>query len=79
MGTRIGVDYDINKNNTIGLLLTGNFVFGGGITRTKTDISGPSSPVIEQTLDAVNDYYYQQTERYNLNLNYKYEDAAGSI
>jgi hypothetical protein len=79
MGTRIGVDYDINKKNTIGLLLTGNFVFGGGITRTKTDVSGQSSPVIEQTLDAVNDYYYQQTERYNLNLNYKYEDAAGSI
>ncbi len=79
MGTRLGVDYNINKNNTIGILLNGNFVFGGGITRTKTNISAPSSPIIEQTLDAVNDYYYQQTERYNLNLNYKYEDAAGRI
>lgn len=79
MGTRLGADYNINKNNTIGLLINGNFVLGGGFTRTKTSIGAPSSSAIEQTLDAVNDYYYQQTERYNLNLNYKYEDAAGSI
>ncbi|RYF09162.1 MAG: hypothetical protein EOO42_24230, partial [Flavobacteriales bacterium] len=31
MGARLGVDYNINPKNTIGLLLTGNFIFGGGI------------------------------------------------
>ncbi|MCW3075185.1 MAG: hypothetical protein JWP69_2254 [Flaviaesturariibacter sp.] len=59
------------------VLLTGNFVFGGGITRTTTGISKPNAPDLEQTLYAVNDYYFQRTERYNLNTNYKYENEKG--
>lgn len=78
MGSRFGVDYNLNKKNTIGIMLNGNFVFGGGITRTKTQITAPASQNIEQSLDAINDYYYQKTERYNLNLNYRYENATGS-
>jgi hypothetical protein len=79
MGTRLGVDYSIDKNSTLGILLNGNFVFGGGITRTGTDIGQASSTDFEQKLTAVNDYYYQQTERYNINFNYKYENAKGTI
>ena len=79
MGTRLGVDYNINKEHTIGVLLNGNFVFGGGITRTSTNIGIPYTSFVEQVLDAENDYYFQQTNRYNVNLNYRYEDAAGSI
>ena len=79
MGTRLGMDYSINKNSTIGILLNGNFVFGGGITRTGTDIGQVSSTTFDQKLTAVNDYYYQQTERYNINFNYKYENAKGTI
>jgi hypothetical protein len=79
MGTRLGADYSINAKNTIGILATGNFIFGGGITRTQTLIGATNSPHVEQVLDATNDYYYQQTNRYNINVNYKYEDSAGHI
>jgi outer membrane receptor protein involved in Fe transport len=75
-GARIGVDYNIDKKNTIGILLNSNFVFGGGITYTRTDISDPDSGIV-QRLTADNDYYFQQTDRYNANVNYKYEDASG--
>lgn len=79
LGGRLGMDYTLNKNNTLGLLVTGNFILGGGLTRTNTVIGPPSSSVIEERLYAENDYYYQRTERYNVNLNYKYEDAKGRI
>lgn len=79
MGSRIGADYAINKNHTVGILVNGNFIFGGGITDTRTDIGQAQTTTIDQTLSAINDYYYQQTERYNLNLNYKYEDTTGTI
>jgi hypothetical protein len=79
LGSRLGFDYNLDKKNTVGILLTGNFVLGGGITQTRTDISQPNSSLLYQTLYADNDYYYQQTKRYNLNLNYRYEDATGKI
>jgi outer membrane receptor protein involved in Fe transport len=78
-GGRAGLDYTINKENTLGILLTGNFVFGGGLTQTTTDIFKPNSSQIEQNLYSENDYYFQETKRYNLNLNYKFENAAGRI
>lgn len=79
MGSRLGFDYNLNAKNTIGLLATGNFIFGGGITRTRTDIDVPNSTVLDQTLEAVNDYYHQNTQRYNFNLNYKFEDTLGHV
>ncbi|ANE53041.1 TonB-dependent receptor domain-containing protein [Flavisolibacter tropicus] len=79
LGARLGIDYTLNKNNTLGLLVNSNFIVGGGITRTQTTIGSSQSPVIEKRLYAENDYYYQRTARYNVNLNYKYEDAKGRI
>lgn len=79
MGSRLGADFAIDKNHTIGILLNGNFLFGGGITDTRTDIGQAQSIIIDQTLTAINDYYHQQTQRYNVNLNYKYEDTLGTI
>lgn len=79
MGSRLGADFAIDKKNTIGVLLNGNFIFGGGITDTRTDIGIAQSNQIDQTLSAINDYYHQQTQRYNVNLNYKYEDTLGNI
>lgn len=79
LGSRVGADFMINKKSTVGILLNGNFLFGGGITDTKTDIGLESTKVVEQTLTAVNDYYAQGTQRYNLNANYKYEDTLGRI
>ncbi|SFH40083.1 outer membrane beta-barrel family protein [Pedobacter insulae] len=79
MGSRLGADFSIDKNQTIGLLLNGNFIFGGGITDTNTEIGDAQNMQIDQRLIAINDYYYQQTQRYNVNLNYKYEDTLGRI
>lgn len=79
ISSRIGADYAIDKNHTVGVLVNGNFIFGGGITDTKTKIGQAGTENIEQTLDAINDYYHQQTQRYNLNLNYKYEDTLGNV
>lgn len=79
MGSRLGADYSIDQNNTIGVLLNGNFIFGGGITDTRTEIGQAYSDSIDQVLTAINDYYYMQTQRYNLNLNYKYEDSLGRM
>ncbi len=79
MGTRLGADFAINNRHTIGVLLNGNFVFGGGITDTRTNTGLAGNSRIDQTLRAINDYYYQQTERYNLNVNYRYEDTLGTI
>lgn len=79
MGSRLGADFAIDKNHTVGLLLNGNFLFGGGITDTRTDIGQAQTSTIDQTLTAINDYYHQQTQRYNVNLNYRYEDTLGTI
>ncbi|WP_231460652.1 outer membrane beta-barrel protein [Pedobacter sp. Leaf132] len=77
IGSRVGADFLINKKNTIGVLLNGNFLFGGGITDTRTEIGPESTSTVEQVLTAVNDYYAQGTQRFNINANYKYEDTLG--
>ncbi|HYK75827.1 MAG TPA: outer membrane beta-barrel protein, partial [Daejeonella sp.] len=79
MGSRLGADFAIDKKHTVGVLLNGNFIFGGGITDTRTEIGMAPSTQINQVLTAVNDYYAQKTQRYNINLNYKYEDTLGRI
>lgn len=79
MGSRLGADFTIDKNQTVGILLNGNFIFGGGITDTRTEIGSAETSNVDQVLTAINDYYYQQTQRYNVNLNYKYEDTLGRI
>jgi hypothetical protein len=79
MGLRLGYDYDINKKNSFGILLNSSTIFGGGITQTKTNIGQGTTTIIDQVLDAENDYYFQNTKRYTLNANYKYEDTIGRI
>jgi Outer membrane protein beta-barrel family/CarboxypepD_reg-like domain len=79
MGSRLGFDYNINKKNTVGILLNASSIFGGGITQTKTNIGKGTTTEIDQVLDAENDYYYQKTMRYTANVNYKYEDTLGTI
>lgn len=79
MGSRLGADFAIDKKQTVGILLNGNFIFGGGITDTRTEIGIAPTKHVDQVLTAINDYYHQQTQRYNVNLNYKYEDTLGRI
>lgn len=79
MGSRVGVDYNLDRNNTLGVLFNAASVFGGGLTQTRTRIGQGTTTQIDQILDAENDYYYQKTMRYAANVNYKYEDTAGRI
>lgn len=79
MSGQIGADYVIDAKSTIGILANGNFIFGGGITDTKTDIYILPSSAVDHSLAAINDYYGQGTARYNFNLNYKYEDTLGHV
>ncbi len=76
---RLGLDYSLNDKNVIGFLVNGNFIFGGGMTDTKTDITIPPSTRVDQSLYAFNDYYGQHSSRCNFNVNYKYEDTLGHI
>jgi outer membrane receptor protein involved in Fe transport len=76
---RMGMDYILNAKHTLGFMVSANFIPGGGITDTKTIISLPNSSTTDKVLDAVNDYYMQNTQRYNVNVNYKYEDKSGNL
>jgi len=77
MMAQVGVDYYLNDKNTLGFSFNSNFIFGGGLTDTHTDISNLNATTIQESLDAKNDYYKQLTTRYNFNANYKYEDTLG--
>ena len=75
--SRLGMDYTINQKHTVGWMTSANFITGGGLTDTRTIINLPGTAVTDQFLDAINDYYFQNTQRYNANANYQYEDKAG--
>lgn len=77
MSSQLGIDYYLNDKNTIGFVANGNFIFGGGLTDTHTDMGYLPSNIVVESLDAINDYYGQSTARYNFNANYKYEDTLG--
>ncbi|WP_400261982.1 carboxypeptidase regulatory-like domain-containing protein [Sphingobacterium sp. SG20118] len=42
MSTQVGADYYLNDKNTIGFLVNGNFIYGGGITDTRNSNQYPS-------------------------------------
>lgn len=73
---KAGIDFFLNKNNTLGFLATGYFNNGTELNNTKTLI-GPSFNTTDSTLTALS----QQKNRYNntsYNLNYKSVlDTAG--
>jgi hypothetical protein len=77
INSRLGMDYSINEKHSIGWMVSAGFIPGGGLTNTRTIISLPGSMATDQILDAYNDYYLQQTQRYNGNINYQYEDKTG--
>jgi outer membrane receptor protein involved in Fe transport len=79
INSRMGMDYTLDAKHTFGFMVSANFIPGGGITDTRTIISLPNSGTTDKILDAVNDYYMQNTQRYNVNGNYKYEDKRGNV
>ncbi|NIG56944.1 outer membrane beta-barrel family protein [Chitinophaga sp. Cy-1792] len=74
---KAGVDYTINKHSTIGLMMNANLYIGPGVTYTTTYISDSATGKLQSMLNAYNDYYSQQQNWKNYNLNYQYKDSIG--
>ena len=72
---RTGIDFYLNKKNTFGLLITNTSNWNPFNTPGKTFIS--SNGIIDSSLQTNNDNLYKNN-RYNTNLNYKYEDTLGN-
>jgi len=79
IGSTFGVDYDLDDRQSIGMVFNGGFIYGGGLTNTTTSITDDASGNLLQTLKGTNDYYQQNSNRYNANLNYKYKDTLGRV
>ena len=71
-----GVDFFLNKKNTLGVLVTGNLADGNGIGTSHTDISGVNTAVLTKTLNAGNliDFNFSNI---NFNTNYRFADTLG--
>ena len=72
---RAGIDFYLNKKNTFGFLFTNNGNWNPFNTPGNTFIS--SNGIIDSSLQTTNDNLYKNN-RYNTNLNYKYEDTLGN-
>lgn len=70
----LGVDFEINKQQKIGIQFSDNSVFGPGIIHTNNEIyRTPEKKDLLYAIYSESDYYHQVANRYNLNFNYKYE------
>ncbi|HTI11128.1 MAG TPA: outer membrane beta-barrel family protein [Puia sp.] len=73
---KAGLDYFINKKNTIGVMVSGTF--SGNTVRTNS--STPISYIPTQELDRLlvaNNSSHGRRDNGNLNLNYRYTDTTG--
>ena len=73
---RAGFDFYAGKKSTFGVLFTGNGNWNPFNTPGITNIS--SNGVVDSSLATSNSNLYKNG-RYNTNLNYKYEDSAGTV
>jgi hypothetical protein len=75
---RIGADYFINKQHTVGILATGSIIDRSNETRARTpivDFSGNTEP---QVLIARNSQHFD-TENKNINLNYQFTGKKATV
>ncbi|WP_254070942.1 TonB-dependent receptor domain-containing protein [Pedobacter sp. L105] len=79
ISSSVGMDYNIAHHQTIGVQFNGNFLFGPGDINTRTTISDLATGTLENTLLSESNYYHQSSNRYNSNLNYRYEDTLGNV
>jgi len=79
IGSTFGADYDLDDRQSIGMVFNGGFIYGGGLTNTTTSITDDVSGSLLQTLRGTNDYYQQNSNRYNANVNYRYKDTLGRV
>lgn len=70
----LGLDYMIDPHQTIGIQGNGNFLFGPGTIWTGTDIyDSYEHGQLLYSIDSRSDYEHQVANRYNFNVNYRYE------
>jgi hypothetical protein len=75
MGSTLGADYAIDTTKTIGIVMNGNFVSGGGLITPVTNIYDQATGKLLQTLRSQSSYPDQKANRYNANLNYRYKGS----
>ncbi|MBV8253975.1 MAG: TonB-dependent receptor [Chitinophaga sp.] len=76
---KLGMDYNLSRNSTLGFMMNANLYMGPGITYTTTYISDSATGKLQSMLNAYNDYYSQRQNWKNYNLNYQYKDTLGRI
>lgn len=77
IGSSIGADYDLSSKQSIGVVLSGNALFGSGTIQPITDIYDEATGRYLQKLISTSNYYDQTSNRYNANGNYRFKDTLG--
>jgi len=75
---KTGIDYFINKNNTIGLLVSGNTNDDKVEINTITNISNAVNASLEEILIS-SSLKNREINNFNSNLNYKYKNESNTI
>jgi len=75
-GFKAGLDYFINKNHTIGILINGNISDNNNATNSKTPIIYKPTGITDRILTA-NNTSEADRDNANFNINYRFADTAG--
>jgi outer membrane beta-barrel protein/carboxypeptidase family protein/TonB-dependent receptor-like protein len=75
----LGLDYEINNKESMGCMLNGNFIYGPGLISPDTYIFDTATKQLLQKLVSTSNYYQQHANRYDANINYRYQDTLGKI
>lgn len=73
---KAGVDYFINKRNTLGVLVNGNLTDGNVSSGSKTNITYNPTDSLSRILDAGTATSFKR-DNLNANANYRYTDTSG--
>ncbi|MFN8289206.1 MAG: TonB-dependent receptor [Chitinophagaceae bacterium] len=75
-GFKTGIDFFIDKKNTFGVLVNGNFSKNSFNNNSRTPISYGPTGVVDRVLTANNENEMKRNN-VNFNLNYRFADTAG--
>ncbi len=73
---KVGADYTIDKNSTIGVILTSGINRGGFSSNSVSPIYNKASGILGSTLTASNTQSMKR-DNINANINYRYTDTTG--
>lgn len=74
VATAVGLDYEINSNHQVGIQASGNFLFGPGLIKTTNQVyDSYEGENLLYSIYSESEYYHQIANRYNFNVNYKYD------